>query len=285
MNKRFSLLLLSLYFVTSPLLAQTQKVAFALTPVAGYRQDNIKWTTQTGSWQQWKSLQFIDYGLKTETTFKNRYKIKLDLLFANVLSGTMSDNRYLAAPGSGDPLRNSLGAKGWAFRPNIAFGFNTKPLKCLDLTPQIGYAYDRLKLSTKASGGKALNSLDNTIQWHGPYLGLDSKIKLSQRWSMNAAASINLAFYNTNGDWKFKNNAANNSMKQTGTGYGLTGQIGCKYLVVKSVSIGAEGDMHWNRVTNGKDTRNFSNGTTLKTKSLKVNWTSFAGRVTVTKTF
>lgn len=285
MNKRFSLLLVSMCFVTSPLFAQKKKVMFDLTPVAGYRQDNIKWTTKNGSWQRWKNLQFIDYGLQTQTTLKDRYKIKLDLLFANVLSGNVSDAGYLAAPGSADPLRNSLGAKGFAFRPNIAFGFNMKPLKCLDLIPQIGYAYDLLKLSGKESGGKALNSLNNTIQWHGPWLGLDSKTKLSQRWSMNAAASINLAFYNTSGNWKFKNNAANNSMKQNGTGYGLTGQIGCKYLVVKSLSIGAEGDMHWNHISNGHDTRNFSNGTKNSTKSLKVNWTSFAGRVTLTKTF
>lgn len=285
MNSRLFLLLISMCLVGSPLLAQKKKIAFELTPVGGYRQDNIKWTTSNGSFQQWKSIQFIDYGLETKLTYKDRYLVNLDLWFANVLSGTMNESGYLAAPGSGNPRNNSLNAKGFAFRPNIAFGFNTKPVKSLDLIPQIGYIYDKLKLSGKVSSGNPLNSLSNNIQWHGPYLGVDSKIKLSQRWSMQAAANINLAFYHTTGNWTFRNQTTSNTMSQGGTGYGLMGKIGAKYLIVKSVALGGEADIHWNHLKNGHDTRNFANGKSLRTKPLKVNWTSFAGRVTLTKTF
>ncbi|MBS0271962.1 MAG: hypothetical protein JSR85_04875 [Proteobacteria bacterium] len=271
--------------LSSPLLAK-QKVSFDATPLVGYRQDNINWKTKTGSTEKWKNLQGIDYGIKTTTTFKDRYKMYIDLGFANFFSGKMTDSNYLAAPGSGNPTNNSLNGKGFAFRPNIAFGFNMKPLKSLDLIPQLGFVYDRIKLNGKKTSDNPLTSLTNTLQWYGPYVGLDSKTKFGQRWTMTASGSINLSFYNGSGNWKFTGDQTNNTMKQNGHGYGLMGKLGVQYLVVKTVTLGCEGDIHWNRVANnGNDRRNFANGTSIKSKLKNVNWTSFAGRLTLTKTF
>lgn len=271
--------------VSSPLFAK-QKISFDATPEVGYRQDNVQWKTKTGNSEKWKKLQGIDYGIKTVTTFKDRYKMYVDLGFANFFKGTMTDMNYLAAPGSGNPSTNKLNGTGFAFRPNIAFGFNMKPFKFLDLIPQLGFIYDRLHLTGKKTANNPLTSLSNTLQWYGPYLGLDSKTKLGQRWTMTTSGSLNLSFYKGSGNWQYTGNTANNTMSQHAHGFGLTGKLGVQYLIVKTVTLGCEGDIHWNHLTNnGKDTRQFTNGTSVKSKLKNVNWTSFAGRLTLTKMF
>ncbi len=279
--------------LASPIpLEAKKKISMDITPFIGYRQDDVKWKTRSGtlpsgvtqpaSTLQWKNLQGIQYGLKTETTLRDRYKLNLDLGFANLLNGTMTDSNYLAAAGSGNPAQNSINGKGFAFRPNIAFGFNLKPRKSIDLIPQIGFVYDHLKLR---GSGNALNSLSNTLQFSSPYIGIDSKARFNRRWSMTASAAFNLAFYQGTGHWTFKQNQTNNAMKQGGNGLGLKGQIGLKYMIVPSVSVGGEADINWNRVNNGHDTRHFANGARLRTRLNNLNWTSFAGRVTLTKSF
>ena len=56
-------------------------------------------------------------------------------------------------------------------------------------------------------------------------------------------------------------------------------------MVVSCVSIGGEGNISWTRINNGHDTRRFANGTNLRTRLNNLNWTSFSGRMTLTKTF
>lgn len=261
-----------------------KKVAFSAIPYAGYRQDQIKWKTKLGDTQSWKKLQGMEYGVNTEITLKDRYKIDIDLGFANFFGGKMSDNDYLAAPGSADPIKNSLNGTGFVFQPNIAFGFNTKPTKSIDLTPLIGFSYDYIKLSGKKSSNNPLTSLSNKLNFYGPYVGFNSTTKFNKRLSMDLNAAFKLAFYNASGNWKFTGDATSNTMKQSGNGYGLKGQIGMKYLLVKTVALGGEAAVEWNRIRNGNDTRNFANGATKKQK-FNANWTTLSGRVTLTKTF
>ncbi len=105
--------------LASPIpLEAKKKISMDITPFIGYRQDDVKWKTRSGtlpsgvtqpaSTLQWKNLQGIQYGLKTETTLRDRYKLNLDLGFANLLNGTMTDSNYLAAAGSGNPAQNSI---------------------------------------------------------------------------------------------------------------------------------------------------------------------------------
>ncbi len=286
---------LLVYLATSFPVDAKKKVTVDATPFAGYRQDNIKWKTQAGcdpngntqsvGTLQWKKLQGMDYGINTETTLYDRYKIILDIGFANFFSGKMTDSNYLAAFGSGNPAHNSINGTGFTFSPNIAFGFNMKPCKSIDLIPQIGFIYDHLRLNGKTTTGNALNSLSNTLQFSSPYIGIDSKTRFNKRWSMTASAAFNLAYYQGNGNWKFQGNRTSNTMTQGGNGIGLKGQIGAKYIVVPSVSIGGEANISWTRITNGNDTRHFADGTRIKTKLNNLDWTSFAGNLTLTKTF
>ncbi|HUX78455.1 MAG TPA: hypothetical protein VMW10_01720 [Alphaproteobacteria bacterium] len=270
---------------SSPLFAK-KKVAFDATPFAGYRQDNVRWTTQYGDTLKWKNLEGIGYGVATKTTLRDRYFMNADIGFANFFSGSMNDSNYLAAPMSGNPANNSMSVNNaFAFRPNLAFGMKIKTLKWLDIMPMIGIDYNRLKVSGKANAATALSSLSNTLQFYGPYVGFDSKTKFTRRWSMNAGAAFRYAFYHGSGNWKFQRNLTNNTMRQAGNGFGIQGQIGLKYLLVPTVSIGGEADVNWNRVKNGHDTRHYANNVKNKTNLNNLNWTTLAGRVTLTKSF
>ncbi len=295
MRNRLILKFISLFLAFSLPVEAKKKVAIDVKPFAGYRQDNLKWKTKAGctslantqpaSTLQWKNLQGIEYGIKTETTLLDRYKINLDMGFSNFLGGKMTDSNYLAPLGGRNPAQNSINGTGFTFQPNIAFGFNMKPRKSIDLIPQIGFIYDHLHLSGNKTTGNALNSLSNTFQFSSPYIGIDSKARFNKRWSMTASAAFNLSFYQGNGNWKFQGDQTRNTMSQGGNGLGLKGQIGVKYLVVSSVAIGGEAGISWNRIYHGNDTRHFANGTSFKSKLNNFNWTSFAGRLTLTKSF
>ena len=279
-----------------PLHAKKKVVAFDLIPFAGYRQDNVKWKTKTGTVSpginlpsgtvKWNSLSGIEYGVNTRTTLRDRYIMDADLGFANCLGGTMKDSNYLAAPGSGNPTRNSMNLNnGFAFSPNLAFGINTKPSRSFDLIPLIGIDYNYLNLTGKKNATAPLTSLSNTLQFYGPYVGFDSKTKFNRRWSMNAGAAFSLAYYHGRGHWKFQQNRSDNTMSQSGNGVGLRGQIGLKYMLAQSVTLGGEADINWNRIHNGHDTRRFSDDGGGKVNLSHVNWTSFSGRITLTKAF
>ncbi len=280
-NRLICLSFLSVLLFTSTVEAK-QKVQVSMTPYAGYRQDQIRWKTSTSDSQKWKNLRGIEYGAKTEITLKDRYIIDVDLGFANLFNGNMTDTNYLKpAPGDSSKMKGS----GFIFEPNLAFGFNTKPSKKVDLIPLIGMSYDLIKLSGNKSSSNPLTSLSNTLNFYGPYVGVKTKMKLG-KFIIDGGASFKLAFYNGKGNWKFSGDTNNSTMKQNGRGYGIKGNLGVKYCVVKSVTLGAEAAAEWNKITNGNDTRNFSGiaGST-KSKLKNLNWTTLSGRVVVEKSF
>ena len=94
MKKYFFLIPLCLSLLSLPCTA-TKNVATELTPVVGYRQDNIKWTTSSRASGEWKNLKFIDYGIKGKTTLKDRYVIIYDITVANLINGSFQDQNYL----------------------------------------------------------------------------------------------------------------------------------------------------------------------------------------------
>lgn len=297
MRNRLIMTFVILCLVSSfPLQARRQIVTFDLTPLVGYRQDNVRWRTKSGTVSpgvtlpvgkfRWRNINGIEYGFNTRTTIRDRYIMDVDFEFANFLGGTMKDTDYLAAPGSGNPIQNSMKLNnGFAFSPNLAFGIKLKPSRAFDLTPLIGIDYNRLRLTGKKNAGSPLTSLTNTLQSYGPYLGFDSKTKFTKRISMNFGAAISLAYYNGRGNWRFQQNTSNNTMRQTGSGFGLRGQIGLKYMLFQSITVGGEADINWNRILRGNDTRRFSNDGGGKVHLNNVNWTSFSGRLTLTKSF
>jgi hypothetical protein len=262
----------------------TKSVANEITPVVGYRQDSLKWKTKGGASGKWKNLNFIDYGLKGKTTLSDTYVINYDVTVSNLLSGTYHDNHYL------NPAQtsNTPGEKfsSIAVRPNLGLGYKFKPTKYFQLIPQVGFLYDILYLKTKTSNTGAISAFKNTIQWYGPWFGIDTTTKLTKRWTMNVAAAYQLTFYNGSGNWQLPPSQRNNTLHQSATtGQGVTGRFRLQYEVVKSVSIGGEADLAWKQVKSGNDSRSFAAGGTVKDKLSKVSAHSYGARAVLTKTF
>lgn len=260
-----------------------KNIATELTPVVGYRQDDMKWTTSNGATGHWENPQFIEYGVKGKTTLKDRYVIIYDLTLANLVNGDFHDQHYL------DPANTSTtpAEKFWslALRPNFGLGYKFKPARYFNFIPQLGYIYDLIYLRTKTSASGPLSAFKDTIQWHGPWFGFDTTTKLSRRWTMNLSAAYQIAFYNGSGNWEIPPSLTQNTMSQHGTGRGIFGRFRLQYEVVKSVSLGGEADLSWKRLTNGHDSRRFANGTTIKSKLTRVTTNSWGARMVLTKAF
>lgn len=283
MKKRLFLFLLSLNFLFTLPCAAVKNIATQLTPVVGYRQDSVKWTLNSNASGQWKSMKFIDYGVKGETTIKDRYVINYDITLANLINGKFHDNRYL------NPAQTSTtpAEKMWslAFRPNLGLGYKFKPTRYFNLVPQVGFLYDLLYLKTKTSATGPISAFKDTIQWYGPWFGFDTTIKLTQRWVLKAGAAYQIAFYNNSGNWEIPPSQTQNTMNQHGTGQAVSGRIRLSYEVVKSVSLGGEANIDWKKLTSGHDSRDFKGVDTIKSKLTKVTTNSFGARLTLTKDF
>lgn len=278
----FSSLWISL-LLTSTCFA-VKNVETKLTPVVGYRQDSIKWNLKNGDSGQWKSLKFIEYGVKGVTTLNDRYVISYDITLANLVSGTYQDNHYLNPFGTSSTAAEKFSSL--AFRPNLGLGYKFKPVKYFDIIPQVGFLYDLLYIKTKTNNTGAISALRDTIQWYGPWFGFDTTTKITQRWTMNFGAAYQITFYNNSGNWKIPPSQGNNTMHQRGTvGQGFAGRFRIEYEVVKSVSLGGEADIAWKKVTNGHDSRSFAGGGTVKSSLSKVTYNSFGARAVLTKAF
>lgn len=283
MKKRLFLfpLCLSLFFSFPS--SATKNVVTELTPVVGYRQDNIKWTISNGASGQWKSPKFVDYGIKGKTTFKDRYVLSYDVTVANLVSGTFQDRNYLNL----NQTSNTVAEKVWslAVRPNLGIGYKFKPARYFHLIPQLGFVYDLIYLKTNTSRAGPISAFKNTIQWYGPWFGFDTTTKITRRWTMNIGAAYQIAFYNATGNWEIPPSQTQNTMSQNGTGQAVFGRFRIQYEVVKSVSLGGEADMGWKSLKNGSDSRTFANGTTLKSKLKKVTSDTWGARLVLTKSF
>lgn len=284
MKKSLISLSVLLSVISSDSVLAKKKVEYSGKPFIGYRQDQFKWNTKTGASQKWKNLRGIEYGVKNQIIFLGKYTIDVDFGFANLFNGSMTDNRYLAAPGGVNPTRNSSKGTAFIFEPNIAFGFKAKPLKCLELMPMVGMSYDLVKISENKKSGNPLTSISNTLNFYGPYVGANALIKLGKKVVIDTGLAYKIAFYNGKGNWKFANNTTTNTMTQSGNGHGVKAKFGVHVQAAKSVMIGLESAFEWNRISSASDTRKFSNGATSKTKS-NVKWTTISGRLVVTKSF
>lgn len=261
----------------------TKNVATELTPVVGYRQDNIKWTLSNGASGEWKNPKFIDYGVKGKTTLKDRYVISYDLTLANLINGTFQDQNYLNLKTPSNTAAKHVSSL--AFRPNLGFGYKFKPARYFHFIPQLGFVYDLIYLKTKTSAFGPVSAFKNTIQWYGPWFGFDTTTKITRRWTMNLGAAYQIAFYSGSGNWTLPPSLTQNTMSQHGTGQGVSGRFRIQYEVVKSVSLGGEADIGWKSLRNGHDSRTFANGTTIKSKLKKVTSDTWGARLVLTKGF
>lgn len=284
MKTSFFLIATVLSFIFSLPCTAVKNAQNSISPVVGYRQDNIKWSLVNGPSGEWKNPQFIEYGIAgNRFTWKDRYVISYDITVANLLSGRFQDNGYLH-PGQNASLSAE---RVWslAFRPNLGLGYKFKPARYLSIIPQLGFLYDLLYLKTKTNNTGSFSDFKDTIQWYGPWLGVDTTTKLAQRWTMTAGAAYQLAFFNNSGNWKLPPSQLQNTMNQSGTGQSVAGRIRIAYEIVKSVSLGGEANGAWKWLNSGNDTRRFGNAPTIKGKLNKVHTRSFGGRLTLTKDF
>jgi len=283
MKKCLFLFPISVHLFFSFACAAVKNIVTDATPVVGYRHDSINWTTNSGVSGQWKNLQFIEYGVKAKTTIKDRYVISYDITLANLISGSFQSNRYLNPP----QTVNSSAVKVWsiAFRPNLGLGYKFKPTRYFNIIPQIGFVYDLLYLQTHKSASGPISAFKDTIQWYGPWFGVDTTTKLSRRWTMNLGANYQIALYNASGNWELPPSHTQNTLRQNGTGQGVSGYLRIQYEVVKSVSLGGEGSLGWQGLNSGHDSRTFANGTVLKSKLTKLTDKTFGARLVLTKSF
>jgi hypothetical protein len=250
--------------------------------VVGYRQDSLKWTLKNKASGQWKSIKFIEYGIKAKAVIKDRYVFNFDIMVGNLIGGTYHDNKYL------NPFVTSkmsaVKASSLAFRPNIGVGYKFKPTRYFSIVPQLGFIYDLLYLKTKTVNTGPFSTFKDTVQWYGPWIGIDTTTKLTQRWTLDLGGNYGLAFYNNSGNWHFPQSQVQNTMHQHATGQMVSGRVRLQYEVVKSVSVGGEADMAWKWVHSGHDSRKLLN-TQTKTKLSKVTASTWGGRLVLTKAF
>lgn len=284
MNKSYSLFLICLILLSPTVCRATKTVAGEVTPVVGYRQDNLKWTLKNKSSGKWKNPKFVEYGIKAKATIKDRYVFNFDILVGNLIGGSYHDNHYL------NPVQTSnISAQktsSLAFRPNIGIGYKFKPTRYFNIIPQVGFIYDLLYLKTKKVAAGPLSEFKDTVQWYGPWIGLDTTTKLTRRWTLDLGGAYGIAFYKNSGTWILPPFQIQNKMNQHATGQMVSGRVRLQYEIVKSVSLGGEADMAWKWARSGRDSREFlGTNSPLKNKLSKITGSTWGAHLVLTKAF
>ncbi|MBA3813210.1 MAG: hypothetical protein H0X26_01765 [Alphaproteobacteria bacterium] len=283
MNKRPFLFLACLTLLFPMTCEAAKNVAVEVTPAVGYRQDSLKWTANDKSSGQWKNIKFIEYGAKAKAVIKDRYVFNFDVMVGNLIGGSFQDNNYL------NPLLASSvpAQKGssLSFRPNFGIGYKFKPKRCFALVSQLGFFYELLYLKTKKVNSGPFSELKDTVQWFGPWIGLDTTTKLTQRLTLDLGGAYQLAFYRNSATWNTPFIQTQNRTNQKATGQGVAGRVRLQYEVVKSVSLGGEADIAWKWTNSGHSTRKFADTPTVKNTLTKVTARTWGARLVLTKAF
>lgn len=269
----------------------------------GYRQDDLNWsiagiggTPNILSELKWVDIEIATFNFGSTLYLKSNWLVNMDLVYGRIYAGKNQDsdyngdNRTLEFSRSnnnadqGDILEFS-GSFGYRWRASI----NQQHIyPNLELRPQLGLSYHSQNLKAvdgyqtiPASGAFAGLDSNYDATWFGPWLGVDSRINFSEKFSVALNLEYHHIEYDASANWNLRPDFAHpESFTHEAVGYGLVGSVSSQLQLNNKLSLNLSVDYQdWQAHRNGIDTTYFSNGTSLTTKFNGVNWRSFGANL------
>jgi len=285
----------------NPPIFSYQNAAFYFN--TGYRRDDLNWSIagigsrpNILSELKWQDIEIATFNVGSTLYLKSNWLVNIDLVYGNIFAGQNQDSDYNGNNRTLEFSRSNNGAnEGSVLDISTSVGYRWQPLfnqnksyPNLELRPQLGLSYHSQNL--KAVDGLqtipaigAFAGLDSNYDasWFGPWLGLDSRINFSDKFTVALNLEYHYVEYDASANWNLRTDFAHpESFTHEAIGYGLVSSLSSQLQLNNNLSLNLSVDYQdWQAHRNGIDTTYLSNGTSLTTKFNGVNWRSFGANL------
>ena len=269
----------------------------------GYRRDDLDWsiagpgnTPNVLSELKWRDIEIATLNIGSTLYLQSNWLVNLDLVYGRVFDGKNQDSDYFGNNKTLEFSRSNNDAdKGDVLDISAAFGYRWQlPLDqqhaypAIELRPQAGLSYhsQNLKIvdgfqTIPATGSFSGLDTNYDATWFGPWLGLDSRMKFSNDFSVALNIEYHYIDYDATANWNLRSDFAHpESFTHEAKGYGFVGSLSSQLRLNNTLSLNLSVDYQdWQADRDGVDKTFFANGTSSTTKFNGVNWRSFGANL------
>lgn len=276
---------------------------FSVGQYTGWRQDHFEWTIAgdtSGSNPNilsdldWRHLDIVSVNGQAEVTFRKDWHFRLGGGYGWIVSGDNRDSDYDFDDRRGEFSRSTASTRGSLVNADAALAFDFQISPRVTLTPSVGFTYHRLRVNdrhgvqvvdTEFHDLGPFDGLDSTYtaNWWGPTFGLDTTVKLTEKWRWLAGVRYELLRYRGNGHWNLRPDI--NDFHDTARGDGWLLTTGVEWDFAQHWTLAVLGDYGHRRTRAGSSDTELSDHSHIKTRFNGAQWESLGARVMVTYCF
>lgn len=237
----------------------------------GYRQDKFKWSIagpnnvpNVLSEIEWRKLRIAQFGGMAKYVSCRNYAVRIDASYGRIFHGKMIDSDYFGNDKTDlFSLSENNAGKGHVYDLSGAVGYRvTSTCHRFVATPLIGYSqfaqylhvYDGNQIFDAINGFcgrfEGLNSTYNT-RWYGPWLGIDFEAQVERCAYLYGGFQWHMLTYRGKGRWNLRRDIG--PFFHKAYGYGFLANLGGKWEIWNSWSIGVEGSYRNFRTKHGSE--------------------------------
>ena len=276
---------------------------FSFTLGSGWRRDELRWTIAGDSSGRnpnilseldWTDLEIIPVSLVGELTFLKRWHLALEGSYGTITGGKNRDSDYNSNNRRGQFSRSRAETEGKVLDGSLLLGYDFPLHSRLILTPWAGVTLRRQDLNdkngvseidTESGETGAFSGLDSKYgaEWRGGVLGLEGKLRLSDRWRLRAGFRYALLDYEGTGEWNLRDDM--DGFKHTATGHGWQLQAGSEWDLAPRWTLGVSAFYGRYTTSSGTDETILNDGGRVSTRLNEVEWKTAGVNAAVTFKF
>lgn len=276
---------------------------FSFTLGSGWRRDELRWTIAGDSSGRnpnilseldWTDLEIIPVSLVGELTFLKRWHLALEGSYGTITGGKNRDSDYNSNNRRGQFSRSRAETEGKVLDGSLLLGYDFPLHSRLILTPWAGVTLRRQDLNdkngvseidTESGETGAFSGLDSKYgaEWRGGVLGLEGKLRLSDRWRLRAGFRYALLDYEGTGEWNLRDDM--DGFKHTATGHGWQLQAGAEWDLAPRWTLGVSAFYGRYTTSSGTDETILNDGGRVSTRLNEVEWKTAGVNAAVTFKF
>lgn len=221
-----------------------------------------------------------------------------DFSYAHGFSGEVRDSDYLADDRQDEFSRSYSKSRGsTATRFSLGMGWRFRPFSGLQLTPLLGYAYQRQNLRA-TRGRQHTDTIDGyhgpfsgqethfKPRWHGPWLGLRLEAQATGKLAFRLSAKRQWFDYRAFANWNLRDDLAHPvSFRQEGDSRGWLWEAGASWRLSPDSALTFTLDQSRQRLKNGAQQFFAADGQSPTANLNRVQWDSWSAVLGYRKNF
>jgi hypothetical protein len=269
-------------------------------PFVSYSREDFRWSIgnqaikpnypNIASELIWKNLHVLKIGVSGIGDFGNSIVLEGAASYGFILKGKNQDSDFGGNDRTKEWSRATLKTKGHTLDLSLGGGMKISVTSDSTITPLLGVSYQEKTFSDSnlyqnithtnlappsfwtdhnitpnqyPAAGTRQNGHINTYKasFYGPWIGFNSEIKMSSNWTLLTSLKGRYVWYKGQGNWP-----NNLNFTHTSKGFGVSGQVGVSYDVLKNLGISGIVGGDYIKINKGNQdsTKDYYRGATFK---------------------